>query len=286
MTTGTITTSRDADVNIRCPFDDSVRHRCHSTATRGAYAVLMQLALINLNSAVERRRHMTTQLDALGIAFNRFGFDGRTLSVDAIAEWAARHFPNVDFDMDALSGAEIGCWLSHLLAWRWLREDVNGSSCTVIEDDLVLGAGFAAALGALADPAPYDLIYLGTSSRNISSRRRIEIGGRSVHEPVGSILNTWGYVISRPYVEQVLGARHFRIRVPIDHFLGGNVRDRRPRIGVLRPAAVWEEQQLGRQSQIEPHTFRPDRWRIVEDLRRRFLGSRIGELYYSVYRLL
>jgi len=29
-----------------------------------------------------------------------------------------------------------------------------------------------------------------------------------------------------------------------------------------------------------------DRWRIVEDIRRRFLGSRIGELYYSVYRWL
>jgi len=55
---------------------------------------------------------------------------------------------------------------------------------------------------------------------------------------------------------------------------------------VVQPAALWEDPRLGRLSQIEPHTFRPDRWRIVEDMRRRFLGSRIGELYYSVYRLL
>jgi len=246
----------------------------------------MQLALINLNSAVDRRRHMTTQLDALGIAFQRFGFDGRTLSSDAIVEWSHRHFPHLDLDTDALSGAEIGCWLSHPLAWRWLRDDIAGASCAVIEDDLVLGPGLAATLRALAEPAPYDLIYLGTSSRNISSRRRIEIGGRAVHEPVGSILNTWGYVVSRSYVEQVLDMRYFRIRVPIDHFLGGNVRDRPPLISVVQPAALWEDQRLGRLSQIEPHTFRPDRWRIVEDMRRRFLGSRIGELYYSVYRLL
>ncbi len=246
----------------------------------------MQLALINLNSAVERRRHMTSQLDALGIPFRRFGFDGRTLSVEAIADWARRHFPNVDFDTDRLSGAEMGCWLSHLLAWRALRDDVAATSCAVIEDDLVLGSGFAATLHALADPAPYDVVYLGTSSRNISTRRRVQLGGRWVHEPVGSILNTWGYVVSRAYIEQVLDLRYFRIRAPIDHFLGGNVRDRRPLIGVLQPAALWEDPRLGRLSQIEPHTFRPDRWRIVEDVRRRFLGSRIGELYYSVYRLL
>jgi glycosyl transferase family 25 len=229
---------------------------------------------------------MTAQLDGLGIPFRRFGFDGRTLSVETIAEWARLHFPNVDFDTDALSGAEIGCWLSHLLAWQALRDDIANSSCAVIEDDLLLDPGFAATLRALANPAPYDLVFLGTSSRNISTRRRMRVGGHWVHEPIGSILNTWGYVVSRAYVEQVLDNRYFRIRVPIDHFLGGNLRDRHPVIGVVQPVALWEDPRLGRLSQIEPHTFRPDRWRIVEDVRRRFLGSRIGELYYSVYRLL
>lgn len=246
----------------------------------------MTLALINLNSAVERRRHMTRQLEALDIAFRRFGFDGRTLTMAAIGEWTRRHFPNLEFDTERLSGAEVGCWLSHLLAWRWLRDNTTTPAFVVIEDDVVLSAGLGATLRALADPAPYDLVYLGTSSRNISTRRRGRIGNRWVHEPVGTVLNTWGYVVSRSYAERILELPRFGIRVPIDHFLGGNSRPPQPRIGVVKPAALWEDARLGRQSQIEPHTTRVDRWRVVESMRRRFLGSRLSELYYSVYRFL
>lgn len=246
----------------------------------------MQLALINLNSAVERRRHMSMQLNALGIEFRRFGFDGRTLSMAAIDKWTRRHFSNLEFDSDRLSGAEIGCWVSHLLAWRWMRDNTAKPAFAVIEDDLVLAPGIGATLEALSDPAPFDLIYLGTSSRNISDRRRINVADRWVHEPVGAILNTWAYVVARPYAEQILDVPRLGIRVPIDHFLGSNARASQPRIGVLRPPEVWEEARLGRQSQIEPHTARLDRWRVVEAMRRRFLGSRLSELYYSVYRLL
>ena len=77
-----------------------------------------------------------------------------------------------------------------------------------------------------------------------------------------------------------------RIAAPIDHFLGGNGRRARPRIAVLQPAVVTEEEALAAQSQIEPHTFRFDRWKMVERTRRRLLSGRIGDFYSALYRWL
>jgi len=129
-------------------------------------------------------------------------------------------------------------------------------------------------------------VYLGTSSRNISLRRRTRIGNRWAHAPVGTVFNTWGYVVTRAYVERFFATPELRIAAPIDHFLGGCGRRARPRIAVLRPAVVTEEAALADQSQIEPHTFRFDRWKMIERTRRRLLSGRIGDLYSALYRWL
>ena len=76
------------------------------------------------------------------------------------------------------------------------------------------------------------------------------------------------------------------IRLPIDHFLGGRAHVQKPRVGVLQPAVVSEDTALARASQIQPHTFRLDRTRLLEYARRRLLGSRVGDLYYGIYRWL
>ncbi|MBK7333702.1 MAG: hypothetical protein IPI87_15775 [Betaproteobacteria bacterium] len=45
---------------------------------------------------------------------------------------------------------------------------------------------------------------------------------------------------------------------------------------------VAEDTALARASQIQPHTFRLDRARLLEYARRRLLGSRVGDLYYGI----
>jgi glycosyl transferase family 25 len=244
------------------------------------------LILINLDSATERRHHMSAQLAAHALPFERIGFDGRAQPPEAIAAWSRERFGNLAFDTEALSGAEIGCWLSHVLAWDRLRRDRTLAACTVIEDDVLLAAEFAATMTALADPAPYDVVFLGTSSRNISARRCTPIGRCWIHAPVGTVFNTWGYVIARAFVERFFATTELHLRMPIDHFLGGNARRAVPRTGVLRPPVVTEHQDLGARSQIEPHTHRIDRWKVIERARRRLLESRMSKLYYSLYRLL
>jgi glycosyl transferase family 25 len=243
------------------------------------------LFLINLESAVARRQHMETQLAQLGVDFESIGVDMRGRANDEIAAWVEMQFPHIRFDFDRLSGAEVGCWLSHLSAWRRLLAS-EANACTVIEDDVVLGTEFASASDALARQQSFDLVYLGTSSQNLSTRRRTRIGPFWAHAPVGTIYNTWAYSVTRRYAQRILADRSPKIAMPIDHFLGGNVHALKPRIAVLRPAVVEEDPELGADSQIEPYTNRVDRWRLVEVARRRLLSSRVTRLCYSLYRFL
>jgi glycosyl transferase, family 25 len=242
------------------------------------------LFLINLDAATQRRQHMLAQLQARGVAARRIGIDCRTLSRQQIAARAGRRFPAIRFAFESLSGAEIGCWMSHLAAWAAFLSSGTGDACAVIEDDVILAPEFARVVDALAAQDSYDVIYLGTSSKNLSARRRTRINGVWVHEPVGAIYNTWGYVIRREYLERLFAIRPLRLRVPIDHVLGGRTAASNQRVAVVQPVVVREDPSFGRRSQIEPYTWRLDRWRLVEMARRAFLGSRVSDWYYALVK--
>lgn len=242
------------------------------------------LFLVNLDSATERRHRMAAQLAALGLSWQRVGYDGRRASGDSIRAHARHAVPALAFDDTVLSGAEIGCWLSHLGAWQRLIAHPHSRVGVVLEDDVLLDASLPAALADLAAPHPFDLVYLGTSSRNISTRRHMSVGRCVVHQPVGTILNTWGYVVGRGFIERFLATRQ-RIDLPIDRYLG-NPRRTGARVGVLRPAVVREDPLLGLRSQIEPFTHRLDRSRLLDRARRRLLASRVSDAYYALYRWL
>lgn len=242
------------------------------------------LFVVNLDSATDRRERMAAQLARLGLAWQRVGYDGRGVPRAALAGFARSHFPALAFDFASLSGAEIGCWFSHLLAWQRLVEGA-APACAVLEDDLLLEASLPDALSDLGAGRDLDLVYLGTSSRNISTRQRVRVGRCAVHAPVGTVLNTWGYVVQRPFAQRFLATPQ-RIRLPIDRHLGRGRSHDGPSVGVLRPAAVHEDPDLGARSQIGPYTFRADRWRVVDAGRRWLLGSRVGDLYYAMYRWL
>ena len=90
------------------------------------------LFLVNLDTAIERRAAMAAQLGALGLDFRRVGVDFREQGRAAIDAWLAVNLPGIAFAHRRLSGAEIGCWSSHLLAWKTLASDDSASACAVI----------------------------------------------------------------------------------------------------------------------------------------------------------
>jgi GR25 family glycosyltransferase involved in LPS biosynthesis len=245
------------------------------------------LFLINLDEAPERRASMTAQLSGMGLPFRRIGVDFRRTPAASIDAWIAERFPGIAFDHGDVSTAEIGCWASHLCAWHALARQRQHAACAVLEDDLLLEPGLRDAIETLTPSPLADIVFLGTSSRNISSRHRIEAGRFHLHRPLGTIYNTWGYVISRAWAQRFFAAGPWRIDRPIDHYTGGaRAKAVRPRIAVLRPAVLREDPALGVASQIEPYTYRIDRARVVEAARRRIIASRVSDLYYRLYRLL
>ncbi len=245
------------------------------------------LFLINLDDADERRAAMHAQLADLGLSYTRIGIDFRRTARANVDAWVERRFPGIAFDHRSVSSAEIGCWASHLLAWHALAQSERAVACTVLEDDLVLDQALPDAIGVLASAPAFDLVFLGTSSRNISTRRRVLAGSFQLHEALGTIYNTWGYVVSRDWARKFFAAAPWKIERPIDHYTGGSrAAASRPRMAVLRPAVVSENPALGAQSQIEPYTYRIDRARIVEVARRRIIASRVSALYYKLYEYL
>ena len=172
------------------------------------------LVLINLDSALARRASMEAQLKAAGLAAERVGIDLRGGCPRSRAGDRRMAFPAFRFG-GLLSGPEIGCWLSHLTAWQ-CAVDARVPACTVIEDDLDLQPHFADVHRRLTREALHDLVYLGTSSRNISMRRPEASGPFHLHRPIGSILNTWGYVVRTEFAARFLAAGGPVTR-PIDH---------------------------------------------------------------------
>jgi glycosyl transferase family 25 len=243
--------------------------------------------LINLESARVRRERMTARLARQGVAVDTVGVDLREIARDDARALAAERFPSLRFDFRILSPAEVGCWLSHLTAWRRGLER-PAAGIAVVEDDVTLAPGFRDAVSTLsASTGSFDLVMLGTWSRNLSARRRERVGGLWVHVPVGVVLGTWGYVVSRAWVERLFAGPPMRIGWPIDQHLGGRARTLRPRVGVLQPCVVDEDLELAIDSQIGPYTRRLDRLAVLDKLRRAAMGSRVADLYYgTVYRWL
>jgi GR25 family glycosyltransferase involved in LPS biosynthesis len=241
------------------------------------------LYLINLDDAHARRTAMRTQLAQVGLPFQTIGIDFRRAPRADIDAWISQRFAGIAFDHGSVSGAEIGCWASHLSAWQALASS-DAAACTVLEDDLRLEPALPEAIGALARTPMFDLVFLGTSSRNVSTRRRLPAGRFQLHQAFGTIYNTWGYVVSRAWVRRFFAAAPWRLDRPIDHYTGGSRAGQlKPRVAVLRPAVVSEDPVLGVDSQIEPFTHRIDRSRIVELARRRVIASRVSAFYYKLY---
>ncbi len=245
------------------------------------------LFLINLDDADARRMSMRAQLHDVGLSYERIGIDFRRARGPAIDAWIEQRFPGIAFDHGSVSSAEIGCWASHLTAWQALAASEDFAACAVLEDDLVLDRALPEAIEVLVRAPAFDLVFLGTSSRNVSARRRVPAGRFHLHQALGTIYNTWGYVVSRDWVRRFFAAAPWHLVRPIDHYTGGSRAGRvKPRVAVLRPAVVGEDPELGIDSQIEPYTYRIDRSRIVEAARRRIIASRVSALYYKLYEYL
>lgn len=165
--------------------------------------------VINMAANTERWARTTRQLDALGIAHQRFeAVDGSALTPDEIAavydatanRRSARH---------DLIGPEIGCYLSHIGVWREITAG-DAPGAIILEDDFEARDSLPHVLRALAqDPQGWDLVKLFAlqdAPRLMQPHPLID--GHQIGAPYKVPTCTVGYALTRA------GARKLLDRVP------------------------------------------------------------------------
>ncbi|MGL4490922.1 MAG: glycosyltransferase family 25 protein [Rhizobiaceae bacterium] len=155
----------------------------------------MKAYYINLDRAVERRKHMEAQAAALVFDLVRVeAVDGRQLS----SEDASKYRPGKG-RTHVLSEVEVACFLSHRKAWQ-LIADGEQSHGLVLEDDLFLSSEF----GHFANstqwiPADCDIVKVETIGRPLLLRRPKfnVLLGRSLWRMGSENMGGGGYILSR-----------------------------------------------------------------------------------------
>ncbi|MDJ0522996.1 MAG: glycosyltransferase family 25 protein [Planctomycetota bacterium] len=233
------------------------------------------LLLINLDRSSERLEHMKAELGALGLAFERI------CAVDGKAEGLAD-------DTWQISGPEVGCFLSHRLAWQRIV-DAGWPHAIVLEDDVRLHPTFARVVedGAWVPPRA-DIVKLDTRHTVVwlaSPREGESVDGMTLRE-LHSV--TWGggaYLLKRACAERLLAVSE-EARMPLDMFLFGPSSTRRHADMVIPPPL--RILQCCPSPVIAMHRVddRPELASLLEDGRTFAEGVRVRRKARTSYRLL
>ena len=244
------------------------------------------LFLINLDDAHARRTSMHAQLAELGLAYERIGIDFRRAPRADIDAWIAQRFSGIAFDHrqrlgrgDRLLGvASVRLAGAGVERRRRMHGARGRSACSI--------RALPEAIDDAGARRPRSTSCSSARRRATCRRAAASPAGRfRLHRPLGTIYNTWGYVVSRAWVRRFFAAAPWRIDRPIDHYTGGSRAGRvKPRIAVLRPAVVQ------RGSKRSASIRRSSRTRIASTARgssklarRRIIASRVSALYYKLY---
>lgn len=176
----------------------------------------LMVLLINLPRSTQRREQMEQRMGTLGLAYQLLS------AVDGRARWEELR-PTVDVatferhvGRDVLPG-EIGCYHSHLHAWRrFLASDAQ--VLLVLEDDMVFHDDFADALRlAMRGRAHWDVLKLA----KIRAKQPVcqgLLGPYRLNAYIGAATGFGAYLIQRETAQRLL-PRLLPIRAPIDREL-------------------------------------------------------------------
>jgi len=177
----------------------------------------MRTHLINLARRPDRLEAMTRQLDALGIAFERFD------AVDAQSAdpaWMSALF--CGGPLGKLSAGDMACTCSHAALWRRIAAGTD-SHAAILEDDVRLYPDAAKFLGGAAWVPPEAGVvklerYGDVNQLVVVGRRGREAFGREVAPLYSRHVGGGGYVIARE-AAALLGQMTRKIAVPVDQLL-------------------------------------------------------------------
>lgn len=221
----------------------------------------MHIYVINLARSVARRKHMSEKLaEAEATVEYLDAVEGSTID--------RAMFPMAE----GLSSGEVGCYLSHVSAWRRLSESRHRSAL-ILEDDVVVGSEINDLCNAFSRlPFKADLIRV-SSLKKVTGMQAWPLGPYRLliadMHPSGS----QGYWLSREGAVKLLaliGTPARELDKALDRCWGLNIQ-----AFLLDPPAVYEE--LGSSSSISTRSTRQrPGWmaRRLEGWRRRVANGR------------
>ena len=176
-----------------------------ATTPRGRYhADMWPCFVINLAQNAQRIENSARQLDAAGAAWQRVeAVNGWDLSSEEIARvYDARR--NARDGKQPLVPAEIGCYLSHIEAWRKIAEgDAEGGF--VFEDDFAADETLAEKMELLSIPqSEWDMVKLFSFDPDPPMYNRFQLGAYKVGIPYRVPTCLIGYGLTREGARQLV----------------------------------------------------------------------------------
>ncbi len=189
---------------------------------------MIPIFVVNLDRARDRWQAVSSQLDALDLAYERVAAIDR-LAPDAAARRADFDVGGVGRDHPATLG-DVCCSLTHQDLWRRIAA-LDAGAAIVLEDDARLDPALAALargdLGALMHRHGIGALKLEHWPGGERSRRypygaalgTLDLAGKTMlYRQAGSFLGTCAYAITPEASARLLSAFP-RMGVPVDHFL-------------------------------------------------------------------
>lgn len=178
----------------------------------------MRTFLVNLDRRPDRLAAMKSQLDRLGLPFERFSaVDAKAMDPQELREPFADGGP-----LGSLSPGDMGCTYSHIHIWRMIADGPD-EWVTVLEDDIQLSDSAPEFLGdsdwipkgiGLVKPERYgdenQLIVIG--------KPRLTVKRRTLAPLLSRHTGTGGYIISRGTAALLAGMKE-KLTLPVDHLM-------------------------------------------------------------------
>ncbi len=184
-------------------------------------APVLATYVINLDGSSDRMREFATRMSIVKLPFERVAaYDGRGKPPEHVKAYDAAHA--IKYFGRALSGGEVGCYLSHLsCAERFLSSKAEFG--LVFEDDVEIRAEDVIILRQVVEwlsgqnTVEWDVVNLGRTPRILShSIARFETKDllRSNYFPTTTHALLWSRRGAKKFLSD-----HDRIIAPVDHYL-------------------------------------------------------------------
>ncbi|QJE73656.1 glycosyltransferase family 25 protein [Aerophototrophica crusticola] len=179
----------------------------------------LDIAVISLPRAGERRAHMARQLDALGLPFHFFdAVDGRAVGAEGLARLGLSVGEPLRSRVP-LNPGEVGCYASHLSLLDGFLAS-GSEALLVLEDDAILDPDLPDVIRAVLDlPHPWDVVKLGGVATVPMDPVRTLGEGRTLARPWKPAYGSHAYLVSRAGAALLTDRRHRSMRVPYDALL-------------------------------------------------------------------